>query len=81
MSKMNSSSVKICESSYPLLAHFSPASRQKNLNCYLRRSNSALDRPSRVAHSLEQPLPVSLMYDTLGQKQWCHYEHTPCLLR
>ena len=38
MPKINSSSVKICESSQKVLAQFSPASRPKILNCYPRRS-------------------------------------------
>ena len=38
MVKINSSYVKICESSCPLLAHFSPPSCPEILNCYLRRS-------------------------------------------
>jgi len=36
MPKINSSSVKICESSQKVLAQFSPASRPKILNCYPR---------------------------------------------
>jgi len=39
MPKINSSSVKICESSQKVLAQFSPASRPKILNCYPRSSN------------------------------------------
>ena len=38
MPKINSSSVKICESSRPRLARVSPASRPKILNCYPRLS-------------------------------------------
>jgi hypothetical protein len=38
MTKINSSSVKICESSRPRLARVSLASRPKILNCYPRRS-------------------------------------------
>ena len=38
MPKINSSYVKICESSCPRLAQVSPASRPKILNCYPRRS-------------------------------------------
>ena len=42
MPKINSSSVKICESSQKVLAQFSPASRPKILNCYPRRSNTKM---------------------------------------
>ena len=39
MPKMNSSSVKICESSQKVLKKFSKSSRPKILNCYPRRNN------------------------------------------
>ena len=42
MPKINSSYVKICESSRQRLARVSLASRPKILNCYPRRSNSFL---------------------------------------
>ena len=38
MPKINSSYVKICESSQKVLAQFLPTSRPKIINCYLRRS-------------------------------------------
>ena len=38
MPKINSSYVKICECSRPLLARISPASRPEILNCYPHRS-------------------------------------------
>lgn len=38
MPKINSSSVKICESSQKVLAQFSPTSCPEILNCYRRRS-------------------------------------------
>ena len=41
MPKINSSSVKICESSQKVLKKFSKSSRPKILNCYPRRSNPA----------------------------------------
>jgi hypothetical protein len=50
MPKTNSSSVKICENSCPLLAQFLPAFRPKSLNCYPRRSSlcsRTADRPDK----------------------------------
>jgi hypothetical protein len=44
MPKINSSSVKICESSRLLLAQFSPASRPGFINCYPHRSTKKLSK-------------------------------------
>jgi hypothetical protein len=50
MPKMNSSSVKICESSRPLLARFLPASHPKILNCYSHCNKEAGHSTSFSCH-------------------------------
>ena len=46
MPKFNSSYIKICEISRPLLALILPASRPESLNCYPRRSNARPPAPA-----------------------------------